>query len=564
MKKQGFLLGSAILMTSMLITKILGLIYKIPLTNILGGEGMSYYSSAYSIFMPVFAISVTGITTALSKIISENLSFKRYANAVKIKRCAMLFFTLSGILFTAVSLFIGYIICTFVLHSKSAFLSVAAISPSIFFSSIISVQRGFFEGGRNMLPTCISEIIESILKVIFGIGGAYYALFLANSEFQSTSTVFGIACNSQDEALKAALPYISAASLLGVTISTAISTLYLIFISKRKAYKLEKGLLAKDPITDKRRKIISFLIALAIPMALSCLITTIVSIVDMLTIQPIIKHTIEENPNSIIYLKGCEEISAQNIPAFLYGSFTGLALTVFSLVPSLASMLGKSALPNISHHFAKNDLKNVCRQSQNAVFITNLIAIPSGLGIAFFPKEILTTLFSGRTAEIEASYEALSVLGIGVLFISLTVTSFSLLQSIGKEKVPIYILMSAVIVKTVLNFVLIAVPSLSITGAAISTVVFYIITAAASTAYYFKSIKCKICFFENFIKPLYASANCIMGAIITNNFLKGYVGATTAFLACITISVIIYIFSVAILFKMTKKNFKLMFLSNNA
>lgn len=561
MKKQGFLLGSAILMTSMLITKILGLIYKIPLTNILGGEGMSYYSSAYSIFMPVFAISVTGITTALSKIISENLSFKRYANAVKIKRCAMLFFMLSGILFTVVSLIIGYLICVYVLHSKSAFLSVAAISPSIFFSSIMSVQRGFFEGGRNMLPTCISEVIESILKVIFGIGGAYYALFLANSQFESASTVFGIACSNQEEALKVALPYISAASLLGVTISTAIATLYLFFISKRKAYKIEKGLLYIDPITDKRRKIISFLIALAIPMALSCLITTIVSIVDMLTIQPIIKHTIEVNPESINCLKGCEDIASENIPAFLYGSFTGLALTVFSLVPSLASMLGKSALPNISHHFAKSDLKSVCRQSQNALFITNLISIPSGLGIAFFPKEILNTLFSGRTAEVEASYESLSILGIGVLFISLTVTSFSLLQSIGKEKVPIYVLLFAVIIKTVLNFVLIAIPPVSINGAAISTVVFYMITAIASTVYYFKTIKCKIGFFENFIKPFYASANCIMGAVITNNCLKNYVGTTLAFLACITISVIIYIFSVAILFKMTKKSFKLRFLS---
>lgn len=561
MKKQGFLLGSAILMTSMLITKILGLIYKIPLTNILGGEGMSYYSSAYSIFMPVFAISVTGITTALSKIISENLSFKRYANAVKIKRCAMLFFTLSGILFTVISLFIGYLICVYVLHSKSAFLSVAAISPSIFFSSIMSVQRGFFEGGRNMLPTCISEVIESILKVIFGIGGAYYALFLANSQFESTSTVFGVACTSQEEALKAALPYISAASLLGVTISTAIATLYLFIISKRKAYKIEKGLLYIDPITDKRRKIISFLIALAIPMALSSLITTIVSIVDMLTIQPIIKYTIEENPDCIHYLSGCEDIAADNIPAFLYGSFTGLALTVFSLVPSLASMLGKSALPNISHHFAKGDLKSVCRQSQNALFITNLIALPSGLGIAFFPKEILTTLFSGRTAEIKASYEALSVLGIGVLFISLTVTSFSLLQSIGKEKVPIYILLSAVVVKTVLNFVLISIPSVSINGAAISTVIFYIITAITSTVYYFKTIKCKIGFFDNFLKPLYASANCIMGAVITNNYLKPHIGYVPAFLACIIISVIIYIFSVAILFKMTKKSFKLRFLS---
>lgn len=561
MKKQGFLLGSAILMASMLITKILGLIYKIPLTNILGGEGMSYYSSAYSIFMPVFAISVTGITTALSKIISENLSFKRYANALKIKHCAMLFFTLTGVLFTVIALIIGYLICVYILHSKSAFLSVVAISPSIFFSSIMSVQRGFFEGGRNMLPTCISEVIESILKVIFGIGGAYYALYLANSQFKSTSTVFGIACANQEEALKAALPYISAASLLGVTVSTAIATLYLIFISKRKAYKIERGLLYIDPITDKRRNIISFLIALAIPMALSCLITTIVSIVDMLTIQPIIKYTIEENPDSINYIKGCNGIATENIPAFLYGSFTGLALTVFSLVPSLASMLGKSALPNISHHYTKGNFKNVCKQSQNAIFITNLIAIPSGLGIAFFPKEILTTLFSGRTAEIEASYESLSVLGIGVMFISLTVTSFSLLQSVGKEKVPIYILLLSVIVKTVLNFVLIAIPSVSITGAAISTVIFYVITAVVSTSYYFKTIRCKVGFFENFIKPLYASVNCIMGAIIANNCLKAYIGQIPAFLACIIISVIIYIFSVAILFKMTKKSFKLRFLS---
>lgn len=564
MKKQGFLLGSAILMASMLITKVLGLIYKIPLTNILGGEGMSYYSSAYSIFMPVFAVSVTGITTALSKIISENLSFKRYANAVKIKRCSMLFFTLSGLVFTGVSLIVGYLICVFVLHSKSAFLSVAAISPSIFFSSIMSVQRGFFEGGRNMLPTCISEIIESILKVFFGIGGAYYALYLSNSQFESTSYVFGTFCSNQEEALNAALPYISAASLLGVTLSTAISTLYLFVLSKRKAYKIEKGLLYIDPITDKSRKIISFLVALAIPMALSCLITTIVSIVDMLTIQPIIKHSIETNPNVVAQIKGCENVAKENIPAFLYGSFSGLALTVFSLVPSLASMLGKSALPNISYHFAKGDPESVRRQSQNVLFITNLISIPAGLGIAFFPKEILTTLFSGRTAEIEASYEALSILGAGVWFISLTVTSFSLLQSIGKEKIPIYILLSAVVVKTVLNFVLIAIPSVSINGAAYSTVIFYIITAVVSTAYYFKSIKCKIGFFENIVKPLYASANCIMGAIISNYCLKERIGYVPAFLACITISVIIYIFSVTILFKVTKKGSKLSFLSKNA
>ena len=142
MKKQGFLLGSAILMASMLITKVLGLIYKIPLTNILGGEGMSYYSSAYSIFMPVFAVSVTGITTALSKIISENLSFKRYANAVKIKRCSMFFFTLSGIVFTGISLLVGYLICVFVLHSNAS---------NLYFGGNRINLKGYFRYRRRIL-----------------------------------------------------------------------------------------------------------------------------------------------------------------------------------------------------------------------------------------------------------------------------------------------------------------------------------------------------------------------------------------------------------------------------
>ncbi|MCD8328247.1 MAG: polysaccharide biosynthesis protein [Ruminococcus sp.] len=560
MKKQGFLLGSAILMVSMLITKVLGLIYKIPLTNILGGEGMSYYSSAYSIFMPVFAISVTGITTALSKIISENLSFKRYSNAIKIKRCATVFFLLSGIVFTLLSLLSGYLICVYILHSRQAFLSVAAISPSIFFASVMSVQRGFFEGGRNMIPTCVSEVIESILKVLFGIGGAYLALFVANKQFLQGGTVFGIPCETSEEVLKVALPYISAASLLGVSLSTAIATLYLLFISHHKSNKISFRQQLSDPTTDKATSIISFIVALAIPMALSCLITNIVSIVDMLTIQPIIKSTIEQNPESISQLKGCEGIDPQSIPAFLYGSFSGLALTVFSLVPSLTSMLGKSALPNISHYFAQGDLKSVCQQSQNTLFITNLISLPAGLGIAIFSNEILTLLFSGREAEVEASCQSLSVLGFGVLFISLTVTSFSLLQSIGKEKAPIYILLSAVVIKIVLNLILVRIPSLSICGAAISTVAFYIITAVTSTAYYFKVIGCKICFFENFIKPLYASINCIMGGVLSNNCLKPHIGSTSAFLVCLITSVIIYIFSVGILYKMTKNSLKLRFL----
>ncbi len=561
MKKQGFLLGSAILMFSMLVTKILGLFYKIPLTNILGGEGMSYYSSAYSIFMPVFAISVSGLTTALAKTVSENLSFKRYKNALKIKRISMLFFSLTGLIFTLLTLVIGYPVCVFILHSRDAFLSVAAISPSIFFASVMSVQRGFFEGGRNMLPTCISEIIESVLKVSFGIGGAYLALFMAQNEFEKYGTVFDKAVRSADEIIPTALPYISAFSLLGVALSTGVATVYLFIISRKRSYRISKEQINLDKVTDKRRNIISFLVALAVPVALSSVITTVTSVVDTLTIQPILKGLIDKFGSELSFVKSLSDVDINDIPAFLYGSFTGLALTVFSLVPSLASMLGKSALPNIAHHYARGDREAINRNSQSTVFVTLIISLPAGLGITFFSREILTTLFYGRTAEIDACWQSLSILGIATVFISLTVTSFSLLQSIGKEKVPIYILLGAVVIKLILNIALIRIPFLGVCGAAISTTVFYVVTAVVSTVYYFKTVGCKIDLFDNLIKPLYASANCIMAAIISNNWLINYVSYITSFLISVIISVIIYILSLTILFKINKKNFMCRFLS---
>lgn len=561
MKKQGFLLGSAILMFSMLVTKILGLFYKIPLTNILGGEGMSYYSSAYSIFMPVFAISVSGLTTALAKTVSENLSFKRYKNALKIKRISMLFFSLTGLIFTLITLVIGYPVCVYLLHSRDAFLSVAAISPSIFFASVMSVQRGFFEGGRNMLPTCISEIIESVLKVMFGIGGAYLALFMAQNEFAKHGTVFHNLVRSADDIIPTALPYISAFSLLGVALSTGVASIYLFIISKKRSYRISKEQLNLDKVTDKRRNIISFLIALAVPIALSSVITTVTSVVDTLTIQPILKGLIDKFGSKLSFVKSPGGVDLKDIPAFMYGSFTGLALTVFSLVPSLTSMLGKSALPNIAHHYARGDREAINRNSQNTIFVTLIISIPAGLGITFFSKEILTTLFYGRTAEIDACWQSLSILGIATVFISLTVTSFSLLQSIGKEKVPIFILLGALVIKLILNIVLIRIPTLGVSGAAISTTVFYIITALVSTVYYFKTVNCKIDIFTNIIKPLYASANCIMAAIISNDWLKNYFSYITSFLASVIISVIIYILSLSILFKINKKNLKCRFLS---
>ncbi|MBQ8884683.1 MAG: oligosaccharide flippase family protein, partial [Oscillospiraceae bacterium] len=168
MKKQGFLLSSVILIIMVVITKILGLIYKIPLTNILGGEGFGYYSVAYSVFMPMFSISVSGITQAMSRLVSENAVFERYKNIRKIKRVSLIFFSLYGLGFTLLTVIIALPVCFYIVKEPSTLWSVIAISPCVFIGAIMSVLRGYYEGLRNMTPTAFTEILESVFKIVFG------------------------------------------------------------------------------------------------------------------------------------------------------------------------------------------------------------------------------------------------------------------------------------------------------------------------------------------------------------------------------------------------------------
>ena len=550
MKKQSFLKGSAILMGMVVITKALGLIYKLPLTHLLGGTGMGYYSSAFAVFTPVFAIIVSGIPSTISRTVAENYAFERYRNVRKIRRIALLIFSIIGLItglgFAVSSSFLanGVIIEA---NAKWALLGVA---PSIFGAAIMSVERGYYEGLKNMMPTAISEIIETIFKLIFGLGFAYLVLDYAKDEFYATGGCFGVYCHNIDEAVSVALPYITGASVLGVSLATCMGCLYIIISGRIHGDGISKEMLGHDRYTEKASAIIRNLIKNAFPVAMASVIATLTNMLDLVTINACIEKAMESDADLFSQYIG-KNLTREMLPNFIYGSYSGLAMTVFGLIPTLTAMFGKSILPSLSEVWAKKDKTAIQKNLTSMLSITMIIALPSGIGISALSEEILEFLFGGRVNEIAVSVVPLCILGIGVIFQAVTIPCFSVLQTIGKSHLPIFISLIGGTVKLALNIILIPIPKLNICGAAISTVVSQGLICIWAVAVMIKSAGIKIDPGYILFKPLFAAILCGITARLFMDLFTETLNIMVNFRVVTAISIIMggimYLFSLYLL-----------------
>lgn len=566
MKKQSFLKGSFILMSMVIITKAIGLIYKLPLTHLLGGTGMGYYSSAFAVFTPVFAIIVSGIPSTIARIVAENYAFERYKNVRKIRTTALIIFSIIGLLVTIIFILISKSLATYVIKESNAKWALIGIAPSIFIAAILSVERGYFEGLKNMIPTAVSEIIETIFKLILGLGFALAVHQYAMNEFQSTGGCFGIFCKTEDEALIAALPYITGASVLGVSIATAIGCLYIIISGRIHGDGITKAMLKQDKYTDKFSVISKNLIKNCLPIAFATLISTLSNMLDLVTINSCLKKAMNLNPTLFSeYIS--RNLSREMIPNFIYGSYSGLALTIVGLIPTLTAMFGKSILPSLSEVWAKKDRYAISKSLSSMLLITFLVLIPCSLWAFIMPKEVLEFLFAGRTKEIALSILPMAILGIGIIFQGACIPVFSVLQTIGKANLPIIIAIAGGIIKLLGNIILISIPEININGAAISTVISDAVMCiwALIAMIKYSNIKwdCK----KILIKPLFAGVLSAITLRLSYDVLYKYIGNCINFRIIMVFSVflgsIMYLFSLHLLCVSPKNTFFSLFYKKN-
>lgn len=513
MKKQTFLKGSLILMLSAAAAKALGAFFRIPLTNMLGGVGMSYFSCAYSLFMPVYALVVTGISSSVARMTASRVALGLYGSVRRIRSTALLVFTAAGIPASALLVAFAGVFSRYSVGTTDAAPAAAMIAPAVVFGCITAVERGYYEGLSNMYPTALSQVAESIVRVAAGLWLCSYVTSHAEfvlPYFPGISDIRAIA---------------AAAGILGVTLSSLGAAVFLGLIRL-----FSKPLPEPDECPESRRAIAGELVRCALPIGAGALVTNLTALIDMWTVIGCLSHT-------GAYEGVLPGVAAGEGAQFVYGSFSGIALTVFNLVPSVTNMLGKGALTNAAAAHGTGSREQLCRSSVQAILAAEVIALPAAAGLGLFAPEVLGLLFPRQPDEVRVCVGALRLLMPGMVFLCVSYPVFSMLQGVGRAGAPLKIMLIGTLLKLAGNLALI--PLMGVDGAAASTSLCYAFILAAALRIYLRETGISPGVLP-FLKVGYAGAVCGAAAMLASGaaaqlgtiaelFIAGAAGGTAYF-----------------------------------
>lgn len=563
-KSQSLLNGALVLSLSTIIVKIIGVIYKIPLTNMIGTIGRGYFDSAYSLYVPIYTISMAGLPVAVSKMVSEEMALGHYRDVKLIHKVSKRLFLMMGIVGTLLIFILMY---PYALSIKTteAIPSLIIIGPSILFCCIMSIYRGYYNGLRNMTPTAVSQVLEALGKLIFGIICAKAVINYGYSRFNAGLSVFGQVVQNETEALSRIYPYAAAGATAGVTLGTVAGMIYLVILGKIKSSGITKTELATAPRPAKSSAISGRLVRFSIPVILSSLVFSITNVIDAVTIQNRLEHVVAENLPFMrsLYSAELQGVLDADVKDFLYGAYS-LSVDFKNLIPSITLTLGVSAIPAISAAWAMRDKRQIKTSIESVLRVTMLVAMPCGIGMAVLAQPILAVFYGGGTAASSISIAApvMAAYGATVFLIALSQPMTNMLQAVEKTKVPIISLSIGAIVKVISNFILVSIPKINVNGAVIGTIICYVIIDTINLFALLKFTRIRINFISVFVKPAFCGALCGLGAYTTfavcNRFIPEFTlsGHSLKTILCLGFSIaiggIVYIISMLFVKGMAK------------
>lgn len=500
--KKTFLSGVLLLTLSTVLVKVIGLIYKIPMLAYLGSEGMGYFNSAYEIYALFCVISTAGLPVALSVLISGAIARGEREQVRHIYSAALAVFLLIGGLGSGVMLLFAKKFCALI-QSENAYYCILSIAPTVFFVCVSSALRGYFQGYQRMLPTAISQILESVGKLIFGL---LFARFALNRGY-GTATVAAFAG-------------------LGLTLGTVLSMLYLL-IEKLRFHPIEEAYNTpkKQTFTEKYREIWGNLCRLAIPMTLGASLVSLTKLIDMTMILRRLQTI------------GYTEIAANEA----YGSYTTLALSVFGLLPALVNAVALPLVPMLSAAIASGEKEKQAQMILSSYRLTSLFAIPSALGVSAYARPILLLLFGREPEAVALAAPLLSYLGVSVFLSCMITATNSVLHAYQAVNRPILSMLVGAVIKIVSAYFLIGNERIGIMGAPIST--FLCDAAVVLLNLYFASGLCRVNDLGSvFLRPLFSATLSIGGSYLIYLTLLSHFGeGVTVMLGALLCAVLLYL-----------------------
>ncbi len=422
MKKNG-IIGSAFSLTvSALLVKLLGVLYKVPLSYILTDVGMGYFNTAYSIYGVFYVLSSAGVPKAITCIISENKSNSEEVG-YSIYRHAIRLFTIIGLIIGGIYIFLSPFLVS-ALSNEKALLTVLLIGPSILFVSTGGVARGYLSARGELLHIAISQVLEAILKLVIGIAFARVGVFL-NLE----------------------LKYISALAIVGILIGSACSTVYMLCYIKIRKRRNNIG----QKLTIHKEKINRDIMKIALPITFGSFVLTFSNVLDVGLIMNCLSDT------------GLTDLEANE----LYGNYSTLAVPMINLLVSLVTPLTVALLPRLVELKVGGRRNEFISEVEKTAMFTALFVSPCAAVYYFYSFDILDILFTSQQSA--KGYGFLALLSVGVIFLCMINVINTAHESLGNFGITIVSISIAIITKFALSILIIKTTEIGILSVPLCT-----------------------------------------------------------------------------------------------
>lgn len=480
---KNYLVQGSILAVASIIAKIIGMIYRFPLTNTLGNEGNSYYSTANEVYNIVLMISSFSLPLAVSKLVSERIHKGEFKNAHRVFLCAMRFALIAGGALALLTYVFAGVITKYVLSIELAVYALRVLAPAIFVFAIVGVFRGFFQGYSNMTPTAVSQVIEQIVNAIF-------TVVCANIMY---SYGVSLAQENGNELLGPA--WGAAGGTFGTVVSITVAMLFMMFV-----YTVQKSTLKRQMRRDvtthleSERAIYRTMILTIIPIVLSTLIYNISNVAD----QGVF--------NKVLLSQGYTEKQYTSI----WGIYSGQFRVLMNVPLSLASCLAPSVVPSLTAAMARGDRGDARRKIRTSVRFTMIITIPCAVGMAALAKPILTMLYPSLETGRPLAVGIMQAGALLIILYAFSTLTTGILQGLGKLQTPLINNAAALVIHFILLYVMLTAGNLNIYAVVWSNICFALIVSVLNAIVIARFLHYRQEWKRTFLIPVIVSI--IMGA----------------------------------------------------
>lgn len=426
------MLKMLLLVFAAVISKVAGLLFKIPLTALIGEVGMGYFNSAYTLFAWFYMVATSGLPTASAMMISGARQNGNFSQIRRIFHVTLILFLLIGLILSAVML-LGADRFAAVMKVDRARFAMATIAPTLFLICQSAALRGYFQGMNMLMPHALSQVAEALGKLFLGLALAKYALSVGHSvEIAAAYAAFGLTA--------------------GVGIGLLVLYISLLFVH------FDEG-----GISDQRHKILAELVKCSLPIAASSGLSSLSGLLD-----------------GVLLTRGLHSAGlSQTASAAVWGNYSSLALPMFNLPPVLIYPVIYSLTPELTGLLAAKDIDGARKKCRRAFELTAAVSIPCAVGLAAFAEPILSLFFADDLAERGA--QMLIILAPASFLLCLLGVTNTILQSCGRSELALCATFFGILTK-ILSAVLL-IPKFGKLGTPLSTFLCYIVSVGMSLVF---------------------------------------------------------------------------------